>query len=55
MRIVGTFVNPRVAGARTLHECALTIREARLGADHPDTMRSRELLAAVVTELENRD
>ena len=41
--------------ATRLLERALTIRETRLGADHPDTMRSRELLAAVVTELENRD
>jgi Tetratricopeptide repeat len=41
-------------GARTLHERALAIYEARLGADHPDTARSRERLAAVVAELENR-
>jgi Tetratricopeptide repeat len=40
--------------ARTLHERALAIREARLGPDHPDTVRSRGLLAAVVTALENR-
>jgi hypothetical protein len=40
--------------ARSLHERALAIREARLGADHPDTMRSRKDLAAVVVALENR-
>jgi hypothetical protein len=41
-------------GARSLHERALAIDEASLGADHPDTVRSRERLAAVVAELENR-
>src|SRR6266540_4121619 len=39
--------------ARTLHERALHIREARLGPDHADTARSRERLAEVVTALEN--
>ena len=39
---------------RTLHERALAIHEARLGADHPDSVRSRERLAAVVADLENR-
>jgi hypothetical protein len=34
----------------TLHEHALIIYEARLGADHPETVRSRERLAAVVAE-----
>ena len=41
-----------LAGARRLFERALAIREARLGADHPDTVRSRERLAAVVAELD---
>ncbi len=40
--------------ARPLYERALRIREARLGVDHPDTVRSRERLAAVVAALENR-
>jgi Tetratricopeptide repeat len=40
--------------ARTLDERALAIFEARLGPDHPETARSRERLAAVVSELENR-
>ena len=40
--------------ARTLHERALHIRETRLGAEHPDTQRSRRDLAAVVSALENR-
>src|SRR6266508_4411340 len=40
--------------ARPLYERALPIREARLGVDHPDTVRSRERLAAVVAALENR-
>jgi hypothetical protein len=34
-------------------ERALAIREARL-ADHPDTARTQQNLAAVVSELENR-
>jgi hypothetical protein len=38
-----------------LHERALTIHEARLGPDHPDTVRSRERLAVVVAALENRE
>lgn len=41
-------------GARALLERALAIREARPGPDHPDTVRSHERLAAVVTEPENR-
>jgi len=41
-------------GARPIHERALSIREARLGPDHPDTVRSRKALAAVVAELENQ-
>jgi hypothetical protein len=50
---------PAVAGcrldrARSLYEYALTIREARLGAGHPDTVRSRERLAAVVAELDEQ-
>ena len=40
--------------ARTLHERALAIREARLGADHPDTVRSRQDVAAVVAELDDQ-
>jgi hypothetical protein len=40
--------------ARTLHEHALAIRETRLGTDHPDTVRSRQRLAAVVTELDKQ-
>lgn len=40
---------------RTLHERTLAIYQARLGPDHPTTVRSRENLAAVVTELENRE
>ncbi len=40
--------------AHHLYERALTIREARLGTDHPATVRSRELFTAVVTKLENR-
>jgi tetratricopeptide (TPR) repeat protein len=38
--------------ARTLLERALAISEARLGADHPDTVQSRQNLAAVVEELD---
>jgi hypothetical protein len=41
-------------GARPLYERARAIREVRLGADHPDTVRSRERLAAVVAELDNQ-
>ena len=37
-----------LAGARRLHERALTIREARLGADHPDTAQSLSNLATVL-------
>jgi hypothetical protein len=36
-----------LARARALHERALHIREARLGADYTDTARSRRNLAAV--------
>jgi hypothetical protein len=42
------------AQAKTLHERALAIREARLGDDHPDAVRSRENLAAVVAELDTQ-
>lgn len=41
-------------GARALLERAVAFCEASLGADHPATQRTREDLAAVVTELENR-
>jgi Flp pilus assembly protein TadD len=41
-------------GAHALFERALAIREARLGPNHPDTVRSRENLALVVAALENR-
>ena len=41
-------------GARTLYERALSIREAGLGADHPDTAESRKRLAAVVAELDKQ-
>jgi tetratricopeptide (TPR) repeat protein len=34
--------------AHTLHQRALTIREARLGADHPDTATSLSNLANVL-------
>jgi hypothetical protein len=37
-----------------LHERALAICEARLGADHPGTVRSRQRLAAVVAALDER-
>jgi hypothetical protein len=40
--------------ACSLHERALVIRQTHPGADHPDTGRSREALAAVVAELDNR-
>jgi hypothetical protein len=30
------------------------MREARLGADHPDTVASRENLAAVLTALDDQ-
>jgi hypothetical protein len=40
--------------ARTLHERALAVREARLGADHPDAVRSRQRLAAVVAALDEQ-
>lgn len=49
-----TILEPVADGARPLYERALTIREARLEPDHPDTARSRERLAAVVAALENR-
>jgi hypothetical protein len=32
----------------------LAIREQRLGADHPDTVRSRHELAAVVAALDDQ-
>jgi hypothetical protein len=32
----------------------LAIREQRLGAYHPDTVRSRQLLAAVVAALDDQ-
>jgi hypothetical protein len=38
----------------TLPERALAIRETRLGADHPNTLRSRQELAAVVAELDHQ-
>ena len=41
-------------GARPLYERALAIREARLGPDHPNTMRSQQALVAVLTELDDR-
>jgi hypothetical protein len=31
-----------------------SVREDRLGADHPDTVRSREWLAAVVAALDKQ-
>jgi hypothetical protein len=37
-----------------LYERALAIREARLGHDHPDTVRSRRELAAVVEALDKQ-
>jgi hypothetical protein len=40
--------------ARALHERALAIYEARLGADHPGTVRSRQQLAAVVAALDKQ-
>jgi TIR domain/NB-ARC domain len=40
--------------ARGLHERALAVREARLGLDHPDTVQSRQWLAAVVAKLDNQ-
>jgi hypothetical protein len=40
-------------GARPLYERALAINETQLGPNHPDTARSRQGLAAVVTELED--
>jgi hypothetical protein len=41
-------------GARPLHERALAIRETCLGADHRETVRSRENPGAGVAALENR-
>jgi hypothetical protein len=38
---------PQVPG---LYERAVVVFEARLAADHPDTVRSRERLAAVALE-----
>ena len=40
--------------AKTMDERALAIREARLGPDHPDTVRIRKRLTAVVADLEHR-
>jgi Tetratricopeptide repeat len=40
--------------ARTRHERALAIGEARLGADHPDAVRSQQQLAAVVAALDRQ-
>jgi hypothetical protein len=40
---------------RTLHQRALTIREARLGSDHPDTARSLSNLANVLHDQGNPD
>jgi hypothetical protein len=34
-----------------LYDCALTMREARLGADHPDTADSLNNLANVLADL----
>jgi hypothetical protein len=36
-----------------LGERALAIREARLGPGHPDTVRNRQKLAAVVAALDD--
>ena len=36
----------RIAEAITLHEATLKLREAKLGPDHPDTLTSRNNLAA---------
>jgi Tetratricopeptide repeat len=44
-----------VAGARRLYERALAIRETRLGLDHPDTVQSRQRLAAVVAALNEQE
>jgi hypothetical protein len=43
-----------LARARASYERAVAIGEARLGADHPDTLQSRPGLARVVAELEDR-
>jgi hypothetical protein len=40
--------------ARSFHERALAIYEARLGPDHPDTERSRRNLAAVKAALQEQ-
>jgi hypothetical protein len=40
--------------ARTLLERALAIRAARLGVDHPATVRNRKEFAAVVAALDTR-
>jgi hypothetical protein len=40
--------------ARSLYERALNIREARLGTDHPDSVRTGTQLAAVMGALQRR-
>ena len=42
-------------GARALHERALTIREAHLGPDHPDTATSLNNLALVLADQGDHD
>jgi hypothetical protein len=37
-----------------LYERALSIREVRLGGDHPNTVESRQNLAAVVAALDRQ-
>ena len=44
----------RLDRARSLYERALVIYEVRLGADHPDTVHSRENLAAVMAALDKQ-
>jgi hypothetical protein len=44
----------RLDRARSRYERALVIYEARLGADHPDTVQSRENLAAVMAALDKQ-
>jgi hypothetical protein len=41
-------------GARTLFERALSIHEAHLGADHPETVTNRQNLTAVEAGLDDR-
>ena len=41
---------PDLDGARTLLECALAVYEAGLGPDHPETIQSRQALAAVAVK-----